>query len=104
MVGVGLAEVFDAEIVHTEAELGGASVVAPKAGGVWAWSVTMWSKLIDELLVGKQCSLFQAIHVFSDADVDIAVGCNESVQAVLLADVGGEVLVFEAHVLGVFHG
>jgi hypothetical protein len=55
--------------------------------------VSVGSKLVDKVLLRKDCSLFESVHAFFDSDVDITSGGDKSVQTVLLPKSVGEILV-----------
>jgi hypothetical protein len=66
--------------------------------------VSVWSKLVHEVFVRKECSLFESVHAFFDSDVDITSVGDESVQIVLFANSVGEILVPDAHKFRILHG
>jgi hypothetical protein len=49
------------------------------------------------MLICKESALLEAVHSFPDADINVAVRCNESIKVVLLANVGWEVFLLELH-------
>ena len=55
----------------------------PKTGRVRTRMVSVWSKLVHEVFVCKECSLFKSAHAFFDSDVDITSAGDKSVQIVL---------------------
>ena len=93
MICIGSRKIFDAKIINAETKFGGTSVVFPKTGCVRTRMVSVGSKLVDEVLVRKECSLFESVHAFFDSDVDITSGGDKSVQTVLLPKSVGEILV-----------
>ena len=65
--------------------------------------VSVRSKLVDEVIVCKECS-FESIHAFFGSDVDITSGGDKSVQTVLFPNSVGEILVLDAHKFRILHG
>jgi hypothetical protein len=76
----------------------------PKADCVRAMMVPMRSKLVDKVLVRKDCSLFESVNAFFDLDVDITIGCEERVEIVLFANGCWEIFVFDAHIFWILLG
>ena len=95
MICIGSRKIFDAKIINAETKFGGTSVVFPKTSCVLhqARMVSVGSKLVDKVLLRKDCSLFESVHAFFDSDVDITSGGDKSVQTVLLPKSVGEILV-----------
>ena len=58
--------------------------------------VSVWSKLVHEVFVCKECSLFKSAHAFFDSDVDMTSAGDKSVQIVLFANSVREILVPDA--------
>ena len=72
MVGMLLANVFDAKVIDDEAEADWAPFVAPKARSVSYGGVTIVSQEADELLFGKYARLWKAIHAVLYFGIDFA--------------------------------
>ena len=66
--------------------------------------VSVGSKLVHEVFVCKECSLFESVHAFFHSDVDIASAGDKSVQIVLFANSVREILVPDAHEFRILHG
>ena len=52
VVGIVASEVFDGEVINTEAESGGTGSVTPKAGGVRNRKIIVFSKMFYQFVVG----------------------------------------------------
>jgi hypothetical protein len=59
--------------------------------------------LIEKVLAGKNCSLFQSTHSFFDSDVNATIRADEMIEIVLFADGLGEIFVFDPHEFVVLH-
>jgi hypothetical protein len=104
MVGVGSRKVFYTEIVNTEAKFCRTSVVLPiKTRGAGARVVAVRRKLIDKVLAGKNCSLFQSVRSLFDSDVNATIRADETIEIALFSDGGWEVFVFDPHEFVVLH-
>ena len=66
--------------------------------------LSVGSKLVHEVFVCKECSLFESVHAFFDSDVDTTSAGDKSVQIVLFANSVGEILVPDAHEFRILHG
>ena len=76
VICIGSRKIFDSKITNAETKFGGMSVVFPKTGCLRARMVSvMGSKLVDKMLVHKECNLFESVHAFFDSDVDITSQC-----------------------------
>ena len=75
----------------------------PKTSCVRARMISAGSKLVDEVLVRKEFSLFESVHALFDSDVDITSGGDKSVQTVLFPNSVGEILVLDAHEFWILH-
>ena len=97
-------KIFDAKIIDAETKFGGTSVMFPKTGCIQAKMVSVGSKLVDEVLVRKECSLFESVHAFFHSDVDITSVSDKSIQTVLFANSVRERLVPDVHKFRILHG
>ena len=73
MKGIGFIGVFYTKVVNTEDKADGPCFVAPKARGVGTFVIPMFGKALSKELVGKNSSLWKAVHAFSDFGVDESV-------------------------------
>jgi hypothetical protein len=103
MVGVGSQKAFHTEIVNTEAKFCRTSVVLPETRGAGARVAAVRRKLIDKVLVGKNCSLFQSTHSLFDSDVNATIRADETIDIVLFSDGLWETFVFDPHEFVVLH-
>jgi hypothetical protein len=85
MVGIGSRKGFHTEIVNTEAKFCRTSVVLPETRGAGARVAAARRKLIEKVLAGKNCSLFQSTHSFFDSDVNATIRADEMIEIVLFA-------------------
>jgi hypothetical protein len=104
VIGIVGRKGFDTKVIDTETKFCGARGMGPETCCVRARTVTVWSELTDKVLVGKDGCLLEAVHASFDLDVDVIVWCKKSFELVLGSDRDGKILVFEAHILWVFHG
>jgi hypothetical protein len=81
--------------------------VFPEAGSLRDGTVSMWGKVLDELIneliACKTSSLGKAVHAFADFEQDAAID-DEVGEFVLLNDEGGKKGDRRPHVFLVFHG
>ena len=73
MVGIFLAFVFDAPVVNDKEEGDGACAMASEAWRMLNGTVAMRREFCNELLVGEEASLREAVHALLDIHVDAAV-------------------------------
>ena len=74
--------------------------MAPKARGLTGRDVSERSEVGFELIVRKNGSLFEAIHSFSDFNINKALGVEiRCGQIVLIDNFGNEILAVDPHIL-----
>ena len=98
-----LADVFDAEVVDDKGEGDGACDVSEETGSVFGGDVALGGEMFLEAMVGKDASLWKAIHAFADFHLDHVV-VDEVGQLVLEHDVGRDVFDWNPHVFELCHG
>ena len=69
--------IFNTKVVNTEGKENGSTFVAPDTIGGFEGVITVAGKTSDQLLVGKNCCLFQIIDTFFYLTEDITVGVNK---------------------------
>jgi hypothetical protein len=92
VISICSCKVLDDEIVDAETKFRGTSVILPKAGCIRARMVSVGNKLVDEVLVCEDCSLFESLHA------------KETVEIVLLVKVSGKYLYLTRMNSGFFIG
>jgi hypothetical protein len=70
---VVFADIFYAEVVDGEGELGGTGHVFPKAWCVVGWDVAECSQVFSQFVVGNHAGLREAVHAFADLAVNVPV-------------------------------
>lgn len=85
MVGVCSVCIFDGEVVDDQGEMEWTSGVFPKAGSDASRNVTEGLKELAQAIVGDFASLGQAIHAFTDLNIDV-VFVDKGVEFVLIHD------------------
>lgn len=60
--------------------------------------VSVWLELIDKVFIRKYCSLFESIHTFFNAYINISVGRSKIIEIVLSTYGSWKVLVIDAHI------
>ena len=104
VVGVRAREVFDAEVVNGKGECGGACVVYPNTRRVANWVVAEGGKVVAELFVGENAGLFEAVHAFSNFQIEVSFGVEMGIgESVFSYDLGCDIATMDAHVLVDFH-
>ena len=101
MVGMLFADVFDAKVIHDEAEADWAPLV-PKAGSVAYRGVTIASQEVDELLFSKYARLWKAIHAAVYFGIDFAFVDN-GVKIVKVNDFQWDEVDWDEHIFIVVH-
>ena len=76
--------IFNTKVIDTECEEGGSTYVAPDTIGGFEGVMTVAGETSNQLLVGKNCCLFQTIDTFVYLTVDITVGVNKVLNLVCL--------------------
>jgi hypothetical protein len=104
VISIRSRKIFYTKVIDAETKFCWTSVVFPKTSRVPARMVSVWSKLVHEVFVCKECSLFEFVHAFFDSDVDITSVGDKSVQIVMFANSVGEILVPDAHKFRILPG
>jgi hypothetical protein len=86
VVGVGLANDFDAKVINDKIESGGTGNVMKKAGSVTSGDISVVSKMFDEFYVRKSPGLRKAIHAGAYFGKELLV-FDEGAEVVLFHDV-----------------
>ena len=74
--------------------------MVPETRSVCQWEVTIFDKVISELLESQDSSLFEAIHSFSNLKVGISFWIKEVFgQVVLIHDLLGHIASMETLIL-----
>jgi hypothetical protein len=79
------ANLFDSKVINAKTEVDGMCGVMEEAVSVRTGAVAVGSKVFDEVFIGKEASLKQAIHAFVNLNHDIAI-VNKRSRLVLLHD------------------
>ena len=105
MINILLVGVLDSKIVDNEGEGEWACIVFPKAGREGHGCVTVGRQMFYKMVIGNASGLGEAVHPFSDFDVDVTV-VDEGTEIVLGHDGVGDDGDGDAHVGIVFgfHG
>jgi hypothetical protein len=89
VIGVGLTDNFDTEIVDGEIESCGTRDVVEESGSMAGWNITIGSKMFDELDVCKSSGLRKAVHAGADLGKELFV-FDEGTKFVFLHDIVGD--------------
>jgi hypothetical protein len=89
VIGVGLTNNFDTEIVDDEIESCGTRDVMEESGSMDGWNITIGSKMFDELDVCKSSGLRKAVHAGADLGKELFV-FDEGTKVVFLHDIFGD--------------
>ena len=89
MVGMSLANDFDAEVINDEIEGGGTCDVAEEPRGMASWDVAVVGEVFDEFYIGEAASLWKAIHAGADFGEKLFV-FDEGAKIVFVHDVVGD--------------
>ena len=90
MIGVFLANVFDAEVIDSEAKTDWSICMREETGCVLGGRVTIFGEVLGEPVVCDDSCLRQSIHSFADFDQNVAI-VYKMFQVVLLHDDLGNV-------------
>lgn len=100
MLSVGSRKKFNAKIINGQSKSCATFGVAPKAGGLAGRDIAERSEVCFELIVCKNGSLLEAIHAFSDLDINKAFGVEMRFgQIVLVKNFGSEIFAVDPHIL-----
>ena len=102
VVGVLLADIFDAEVVDNQHELDRAPGVAPEPGCRRGFMVAGGVEALAQEVVGELAGLRKSVGAADDLEVHPLVA-DECVEVVLGAELLGDVCIFYADVLLAFH-
>ena len=100
--GMFAANVLNSKVVDDKAEGDGTGGMTEEARHVGSGTVTKGGKMFDEVVVGQDASLREAVHSLANFDHDRAV-VNERREVVLGHDAVGNGGQWNAHVFEVFH-
>lgn len=103
VLGVGVMDVLDAEIIDDQGEHDAVGGMMPKRGCMAHWSIAGRGQMLREAVTGKAASLFKAGHAFPDLHVDIPIA-GDGIQVVVLDDFSRDDGEQDAHVFEAFHG
>ena len=103
VIKIMLGEVLDAKIINTEAEHQRPCFMLPKTCGEGAWVVSVGFQGSDKVLIGKDCSLLQAVHSFFNSDIYVAVVCDDGVNRIVFSYVIKEVSRMNSHIFRFLH-
>ena len=78
--------IFYGKFIHYKQEEGIFCVMLTKDGHIFAWVVSVWCQVLDELLVCDDSGLIESIHAFDNLNVDKSLVFNDENKAVLIAD------------------
>ena len=101
MLGIGLVDIFDTEIINHEGERKGAGGMGPQARRDGYRGIAVRREELDETIIGEASGLGQAVHALSNFDVDMTV-VNELGEVILEHDGVGNDTDWDAHVGVVF--
>jgi hypothetical protein len=100
VISIRLGEEFDTKIVDGKGKSCALISVAPETRGLGNWKVSIRGKVLLELIVLKDGSLFEAIHAFADHKVDKTFGVKVLDGEIILVDDFLEIIAaVDAHVL-----
>ena len=102
VVSMLFADVFDAKVIHNEAEADWVPLVAPKARSVSYGRVTIVAQEVDELLFGEYARLWKAIHAAVYFGIDFAFVDN-GVTIVKVNDFWQDEVYWDEHTFIVVH-
>ena len=97
------SNIFDAKIVHGEAETNRASVMCPQSRGCGALAIAMLCQALFQQLLGNDTGLWQAVHSLSYFAVDGSVRSGKFAELVMIDNVFGHICESEAHVFVASH-
>eukprot|EP00978_Attheya_sp_CCMP212_P049021 scaffold605156_cov122-Attheya_sp.AAC.1 len=103
MLGMFLADILDAKIVNNQIECDGLCLMGEETWGVLGLVVSRGFEVLDEVVVGKDASLGQAIHAFTDFNDDVAI-MDKWGKMVLFHNTFWNVFYGNAHIFRSFHG
>ena len=86
VVGMDLANDFDAEVIDNEIESGGTRDVTEEPRSMAGWDVTIVGEMLDEFDVCESSSLGKAVHASADLGKELFV-FDEGAKVVFLHDV-----------------
>ena len=93
--------IFYGKVIQYKQEEGIFRVMLPKAGRIFDWLVSVWCKILDELLVCHYSGLLESIHAFGDLNVDNSLVVDDGKKDVLIEDFLGDDRDVYLHILGV---
>jgi hypothetical protein len=102
--GVCLGEIFYAEIVDAESELGALRAMAPETWCERHGFVSVWFQFLDELVENENAGFLEAVHAATDFEVDVAVAGDGNGVAVIVPDYFRNDGWADSYVLEVRHG
>ena len=94
---------FYPKIVNDEAENNTSPDVAPEARSVLALVISLFGQSFFEELVGDDSGLREAVHSFSNFDIDPSFFVDKVSEVVLYDDFFGDDVKSEAHVFWIGH-
>ena len=102
MVSMLFADVFDAEVIHNEAEADWAPLVVPKARSVSYGGVTIAAQEVDELVFSEYARLWKAIHAAVYFGIDFAF-VDDGAKIVKVNDFQQDEVDWDEHIFVVVH-
>ena len=85
MICILFVGVFYTEIIDTKTELDWSGLVFPHPNCVGDWIVSIWFKVLLELLVRQDGGLFQAVHSFYNFEMYVSIVIFD-IMHIILAD------------------
>jgi hypothetical protein len=104
VIGVGFGEIFNSKVVDAEDEGGSFCLVAPESWGERHRGVAVGCEVLDEEVEGDDAGFFQAVHSFSDFQVDETIGGDVDIIVGVVPDFLGDDGRGDADILVVIHG
>jgi hypothetical protein len=104
MISIGFGKIFDAKVVDSKREGGASRVVLPQTWSETKWSVAVRGEMSFELIVSKNCSLFQSVYAFADFQIDITFRIEELVgEPIFINDILRDIAAMDSHILENLH-
>ena len=94
---------FYPKIVNDEAENNSSPDVTPEAGSVLALVISLFGQSLFEELVGNDAGLREAVHAFSNFDIDPSLFVDQVSEVVFNNDFFGDDFESETHVFWIGH-
>lgn len=103
MFTIRAVDILNAKVVNNQREGDGTSLVFEETGCVFRLVVARGREMFDEPIVGNFAGLWEAIHAFTNLDVNVAI-VDFVREVVLVHDCFGYEVDWDAHVLVLCHG